>query len=443
MKRLLLFALGMVTSLGAFAQQTSANGTVLEKVKTCFNSGKYDSIYSMCSDRIKSLITAEKMVQSMTGLYAQMGAIQTFEDQTPATDVPPARIKSRSAKGVLLDDRTEEKPTVGNYKTTFTNGVLILMISVNADHKLEALRFAPYTDPSAAKAVSNFVMNTPSCNIFGTLTMPEKGGKVPVVLIIAGSGPTDRDGNSHLGVHADTYRMISDSLRKEGIACLRYDKRGVGESKNSSQNESEMKFDDYVEDAVSLIRKLKSDGRFSKVIVTGHSEGSLIGMIAAGREPVAGYVSLAGAGERANKVLKAQFAQGEPAMVSRAGVMLDSLVAGHTVTNTDPAFESLFRRDVQPYLISWFQYDPQTEIAKLKIPVSIVQGTMDIQVPYAEAELLKKEKKDARIIPVKGMNHVLKRVDDLATREENIATYSDNKLPVCTEVIRELVRIAK
>ena len=409
----------IVVSLSLNAQTGGECSRELETFKTCFNNQKFDSVYAMLSDRIQGMVTADKMTQSLLGLYGQMGEIVSF------------------------DDRSDGKSPVRSFKTTFTRGVLMLMVSVSAEHKLDALRFVPFTESSGPKSESNFVLHVPGCDIFGTLTLPDGTKKVPVVLIIAGSGPTDRDGNSHLGVSADVYKIIADSLKQSGIACLRYDKRGVGESRDTSKSEMGLRFEDYVNDAELIIKKLRSDERFSKIIIAGHSEGSLIGMVAANHIAVDGYVSLAGAGERADKVLKSQFAQGDAETAVAAGRMLDSLVAGRMVTNTIPALESIFRKDIQPYLISWLKYDPQKEIARLKCPVAIVQGTMDVQVPYVDAEMLKKAKPSAHMVAVKGMNHVLKQVGEQANREENLAAYSNNKTPVCSQVIRELVRMSE
>ena len=425
----------------AVAQENADYTNSLAAVKRLYNSQKNDSIYALLSDRLKGMASEEKISQSLSGLHGQLGDIVSYDAMPSKKSV--GSYNTSSTKGVLLDDRTEDMAAPRNYKTTFTKGVLILTISVNAEHKLDALRFAPYTEPKTDKPESNFVLHTKGCDIFGTLTIPSGDKKCPVVLLIAGSGPTDRDGNSHLGVNSDAYKMIADSLKSAGIACLRYDKRGVGESHDTSKNELGLRFEDYVDDAVQIIKKLKADDRFSKVIIAGHSEGSLIGMIAASKEAVGGYLSISGAGERADEVLKRQFAKSTPDKVGYTTKLLDSLVAGHTVTNTDPELESIFHATVQPYLISWFKYDPQQIISKLKTKVSIIQGSADIQVEILDAELLKKSKPDAKLVIVKGMNHVLKQVGDLASREENIASYLNNKLPVCTELIRELVRIAE
>ncbi|NDC43344.1 MAG: hypothetical protein EBZ77_17645 [Chitinophagia bacterium] len=124
---------------------------------------------------------------------------------------------------------------------------------------------------------SNIVLKTHTGNIYGTVTVPEGISKPPVVLLIAGSGPTDRNGNNPAGVTGNSYKMIADSLLSAGIACVRYDKRGIGESADAAGEEATMRFDDMVDDARGFIRMLRSDARFGKMIVAGHSEGALVG----------------------------------------------------------------------------------------------------------------------------------------------------------------------
>lgn len=143
-----------------------------------------------------------------------------------------------------------------------------------------------------------------SCKLKGTLEIPTSNKTVAVVLIIAGSGPTDRDGNNPLIGKNNSYKMIADLLFKNGVASLRYDKRGIGAS--DKVNESELTFDTYINDAVEWIKFLKNDKRFSKIIIIGHSEGSLIGIVAAKREDVNKFISLCGAGKPIYDILDEQ-----------------------------------------------------------------------------------------------------------------------------------------
>jgi len=266
--------------------------------------------------------------------------------------------------------------------------------------------------------------------------MPDAKKPVPVVLMVAGSGPTDRNCNQQ-GMETNTFKMIADSLRKAGIASVRYDKRGVGESAAALNDESKLVFDDMVKDAAGFIKMLKADKRFSHVIVMGHSEGSLVGMMAAARENAAAYISVAGLGERADKIIVRQIAAQSEELSLKAAFMLDSMQKGNNVQNVDPALQSLFRPSVQPYIKSWIKHDPQEEIKKLSCPVLVLQGTTDLQVPTEEADLLKAAYPKATLKIVDGMNHVLKAAP--ADRAANIATYTQPGLPVSKDATTALV----
>jgi hypothetical protein len=274
------------------------------------------------------------------------------------------------------------------------------------------------------------------------LTVPVKPKKSPVVLIIAGSGPTDRDCNSPLGIKTNAYKMLAESFAENGISTVRFDKRGIAESKTAAASESELRFETYINDAVGWINMLKKDKRFSKTIVLGHSEGSLIGIIAAEKTGISKFISLAGVGSPADTILRRQLkGQLPPQLMAESNNILDSLRSGKTVSKVNPVLISLYRPSVQPYLISWIKYDPSTEINKLKIPVLIVQGTTDIQVSVDDAKQLAAAKPDAKLLIVDNMNHILKEAE--ADRQKNIATYNQPELPLKQGLVKELVSFIK
>jgi pimeloyl-ACP methyl ester carboxylesterase len=239
----------------------------------------------------------------------------------------------------------------------------------------------------------------------------------------------------------NSLKMLSDSLLSHGIASLCYDKRGIAESVAAGSDESALRFENYIDDAVAWIEKLKSDNRYNKIIVIGHSEGSLIGMIAAARANADGFISMAGAGFKAGDILKTQLAAQPEAIKNACYSAIDSLEAGKTVSEVNPMLYSLFRPSVQPYLISWFKYDPRVEIRKISKPVLILQGTTDIQVSVQDAENLKEALPTATLSIIDGMNHILK--DAPADRQANIATYSEPDLPIDKELIKDIVDFIK
>lgn len=277
---------------------------------------------------------------------------------------------------------------------------------------------------------NSVTLHTSIGDIQGTLCSPGAGKHFPVALIIAGSGPTDRDGNNPL-MRNDSYKMLAHELAKKGIASLRYDKRGIGESKAALKDEASLSFEDYVEDAKQWVRLLKADDRFSTVTVIGHSEGSLIGMLAAGNAD--GYISIAGAGIPANQLLKQQLGKLPEPVKAFAFPALDSLSQGKQVKNVPAQFNALFRPSVQPYLISWFKYDPAKEIKKLSIPILILQGTNDLQVSVEDAKKLSAAAPAAKLVLLKNMNHVLRTVE--GDTQANLKTYSDPSLPIDSELV--------
>jgi pimeloyl-ACP methyl ester carboxylesterase len=271
----------------------------------------------------------------------------------------------------------------------------------------------------------------------GSLLMPDGNGPVPAVLIIAGSGPTDRNSNQP-GMTNDALKLVANQLAAQGIASLRIDKRGVAASAKAAAREEDLRFETYVDDAVAWIALLKQQKRIAKVIVLGHSEGALIGTIAAQRADVAGFVSLAGTGFRAAEILRRQLGpQLTGDLKTRAFAALAELEAGRTVANPPPELAALFRPSVQPYLISWFKYDPASEIAKLRVPVLIVQGTTDIQVGVEDAKALAAAKPDAQLAIIEGMNHVLRAAP--IDRAANLATYTNAALPLKPELMPAIV----
>lgn len=222
-------------------------------------------------------------------------------------------------------------------KTSISLLVLSLMISLS-------LRASIKNDTVFVE--KKITLKTKTGDVFGTLTTPQKFSKIPVVLIIAGSGPTDRNGNQP-GIQNDSYKKLSEQLLKNGIATLRYDKRGIAESSAACKNEIDIRFEDFIDDAKGLIQMLKQDKRFSKVIVIGHSEGSLIGMIAATNADQ--FVSIAGVGQSADKLIITQLSAQSKPLADEAKPSLDSLKNGFLVKKYNPILNSIFKPSIQPF----------------------------------------------------------------------------------------------
>ena len=296
-----------------------------------------------------------------------------------------------------------------------------------------------FSQDSGKTNESTIVLVTSSGNIYGTLNMPTTKKKAPIALIIAGSGPTDRNGNNNFATN-NSLKMLADALAEKNIASIRFDKRGVGQSKDAAKEEIEMRFEDNIADIEGWLDLIKTDGRFGKITIIGHSEGSLIGMLSANKADA--YISLAGPGRPADVVLKEQLSSIPQSMQPGAFVVIDSLKMGHTVTNYDKRLFSLFRPSVQPYMISWMKFDPAKEISKVKVPTMIVQGTKDLQVSIEDSKLLFENFKKAKYLLIPNMNHVLKSIIS-DERKDNFDSYGDAKMPLDKTLAKEIQKFIK
>lgn len=269
--------------------------------------------------------------------------------------------------------------------------------------------------------------------LHGTLAEPE-GGSETVVLIIAGSGPTDRNCNNPHGLRTNSFSYLSEELSRTGIASLRYDKRGIGESVfNDPRKMAEVVFEDFIGDAAAWADYLAGQG-YRKIVLFGHSEGALIALCAAQDNPqITAVVSASGPGYPFDEVLKSQLSRQlsltEMALYLRADGILTSLKRGEKVADIPQPLISLFHPSVQPFLISILRYDPRELIRKLEIPVLIVQGDNDLQVTADNADQLAKAQPRARRIIIEGMTHPLKKCEG-STPADQTGVYGNPTLPL-------------
>ncbi len=278
------------------------------------------------------------------------------------------------------------------------------------------------------------VLETPTGNIEGTLLVPSKEN-VPLVLIIAGSGPTDRDGNSG-SLKNNSLKMLAQGLYDNNIASFSFDKRGIAKSAKAMTSEEDLRFEHYIRDVQQWYLLLKNDSRFSSVIILGHSEGSLIGMIASQTVIPDKFISLAGPGVSMQATIRRQLADQPPYVLSMSLPIIEQLEKGKTVDSVAPLLNMLFRPSVQSYLISCFKYDPAIEISKVQSPVLIVQGTTDIQIQVEDAKKLAAANSNSELVIIEGMNHILKEAD--ANRFLNLRTYGDPSLKLKQGLIESI-----
>jgi len=292
---------------------------------------------------------------------------------------------------------------------------------------LLVISFGLFSNIGISQKEKEVKVKTANGKLYGTLLQPDVKEAVPVVLIIAGSGPTDRDGNSGL-IQTNTYKLMAEALLEKQIASLRFDKQGVGKSSETKKEEKDLSFEDLVSDVEAWIAKLEKNKDFSEIIIAGHSEGSLIGILAAQNSEVDKFISIAGAGRSIDKILLEQINKQSGKYIPESKSIIKSLRKGETVDSISPALKAVFRPSVQNYLISWMKYDPVEELAKLKISYLIIQGTTDIQVPVEDARLLNEAHEKDNLVLIENLNHVLK--DAPEDRAENMKTYYNPKLPL-------------
>lgn len=278
-------------------------------------------------------------------------------------------------------------------------------------------------------------------DLFGTLTMPEGENVKVICVIVPGSGPTDRDGNSALGLQADTYKQLAEALSEKGIASFRYDKRGVGKSIVEGLKEEDILFETNIQDLKSIIKNLKGMNKFEKIFLIGHSEGSLVSILCAKEEKVDGIISIAGVGKNAGDLIISQLEQmvAKP-LLKEAKKIVKSLKKGTKVKNISPALQNVFRFSGQPYLISWFKYEPRKELSSLNIPVLVLHGSVDHQVTIENAKLLASAKRGTKLSIIENMTHMIKEVEN---EEDEFKTYSDASYPIPKALIDEIVEFVK
>ncbi len=267
--------------------------------------------------------------------------------------------------------------------------------------------------------------------VYGSLLTPEIPTK-KLAIIIAGSGPTDRNGNQQMARN-NSLKKLAESLASNGIATFRYDKRILTLLKKNALQEEKLRFDDFVDDAVSAINFFKQGDRFTEIYVIGHSQGSLVGMLAVQQSPVEGYISLAGSGQTIDATISDQIGIQMPKLKPQAQEAFATLRKEGKVKDFSPALTSILRPSVQPFMASWMKYDPTIEIANVREPILILNGTKDIQVSTEEAERLRNAAPTAAFTLIEDMNHIFVLVegDDL----ENTKTYNQTSLPISSELI--------
>ena len=273
-------------------------------------------------------------------------------------------------------------------------------------------------------------VNSVDVDLYGTLLIPPaKTDKA--ILIISGSGSTDRDGNTKPIYISDALKKLAEELTGLGFATLRYDKRGVGKSVSESMKAEDLRFEQYISDASAWISFLKKN--YKDISVIGHSQGALVGMIAVQENKVNRFISLAGLSEDAYTTVRRQLSNQPQFVIDAAYPLLDSLKGGFKVKNVPPYLNSLFSPKIQDYFISFMKYDPREEVRKIDCPVLVIQGTTDLQITVEGATQMSKNSSRSELAIIEGMNHVLRK--STLDANENMSTYSNAALPLHPDLV--------
>ena len=270
--------------------------------------------------------------------------------------------------------------------------------------------------------------------INGTLLTSIDANKPDLAILIAGYGPTDRDGNQNF-LKTNNIKKLAIGLTKNGIATFRYDKRIVKQIRQNNVDKN-LSFDDFVTDAIDVLDYFKNLNQYNKIYIVGHDQGSLIGMLAA-KDKADGFISIAGAGQTIDSVIIEQIEKTAPQFTADTKRIFNILKSGKTTTDYPVALSSIFNIETQRFFMSWMKHNPVDIISTLNIPTLIINGTKDLQVSEAEALLLKEAAKDASIQIIKNMNHVMVTIagDDL----ENSKSYNESQRPLADGLLEKII----
>jgi pimeloyl-ACP methyl ester carboxylesterase len=286
----------------------------------------------------------------------------------------------------------------------------------------------------------DLVITNDSIQLPGTLSYNSQLKSQPLVIFVHGSGNVDRNGNqAGMNVNPNYIKMLNDSLVSRGIAFFRFDKRTATPS-NLKHIMTDMRFEGFVEDINLTIDKFKNDERFSSITLIGHSQGSLVAMLA-DHSHIDKYISLAGASESIDNIMVKQVKQ-------QNGEAIGNMVDAHfkelsekgSIENVDPMLLSLFNKPTQPFMLSWMNYNPSEEIKKLKLPILILNGSKDLQVPISEAEHLHAANPNSKLVIIDNMNHVLKTIEK---DEDNLASYMSENFKLSADLVKSIETFIK
>ena len=272
----------------------------------------------------------------------------------------------------------------------------------------------------------------------GTLELPE--APLATALILPGSGATDRNGNSEL-FQADTYRLLAETLAEYRIATARIDKRGLGGSLDAVEDGNDVSFADYIADTRAWRDTLLAQTGHDCLWLIGHSEGSLIAMMAEGEGQICGLVLLTVPGyvvseELVQQMVRFSFGTAD-ADALRNG--MEALIEGRPISDADlpPTLRQMLPEEVRGFAAELFATDPAALLADTTGPVMAVHGTADIQISAEGLPRLHEAREGVLFVTLAGMSHMLK-TEELGS-DGLYQSYIDPSLPLHPDLVPPMV----
>jgi esterase/lipase len=248
-----------------------------------------------------------------------------------------------------------------------------------------------------------------------------------IVVFIAGSGPTDYNGNSNIiDGRNDSLLQLSKGLNDFGINTFRYNKRHVGKTSKLIEPD----FNVFVDDLIDCISWLKAN-KYSNIYLAGHSQGSLVAALAAREIDVSGVISIAGAARTIDEVLYEQMvSMGQKDL---ADTVIKSLQNGKLYLKDESILDSQFSKMNQQFILTWMEHNPLEVYSKLDTKILFLQGDKDSQVTLDELDAFRTL--NHKSVVLKDTNHVLKIVD---SEKDNSNSYSDPSYKLSDQLINEI-----
>lgn len=292
-----------------------------------------------------------------------------------------------------------------------------------------------FTNGQSKVISEEIIIQNDSIELPGTLTFTNT--KTPLVIWVHGSGNVDRNGNqAGVNVNANYIKQFRDEINQENIAFFSYDKR-TANPKNFKFLKG-IVFTDFVNDVEKVIEHFKNDNRFSEIILIGHSQGSLIAMLAS--KNASKYISIAGPGESIDKTMIKQITAQNPLLGKATEEHFKELKETGEIKNVNPLLISIFSKPNLAFFRSWTALNPTEEIKKLTIPVLIINGTKDLQVKIEDANALYKAKPSSQLVIIENMNHVLKNIEKDA---DNRSSYYSPDFTISKKLVTTIVAFIK